>query len=114
MKKGMRLLLISLCLCGLLMGGCAVREQSKATEEDSKVTKEELKDLSADELFDLFIDNGLIINERLAECWSEEEIKEMLKSDFDLLVQGITAYGDLMYFEFADSVKETYEKIVTE
>ncbi|MBR5970784.1 MAG: hypothetical protein IK016_10645 [Lachnospiraceae bacterium] len=72
---------------------------------------EDLQGLSADELFDLFIRNGLVINERMANTLSEEVIKGTLKSQIDILVEGITPCNDIMYWDFADSVKETYEKI---
>lgn len=72
---------------------------------------EDLQEMSADELFDLFIRNGLVINERMANTLSEEVIKETLKSQIDILIEGITPCNDIMYWDFADSVKETYEKI---
>ncbi|MBQ6734945.1 MAG: hypothetical protein IJR00_08565 [Lachnospiraceae bacterium] len=72
---------------------------------------EDLQEMSADELFDLFIRNGLVINERMANTLSEEVIKETLKSQIGILVKGITPCNDIMYWDFADSVKETYEKI---
>lgn len=72
---------------------------------------EDLQEMSADELFDLFIRNGLVINERMANTLSEEVIKETLKSQTDILIEGITPCNDIMYWDFADSVKETYEKI---
>ena len=72
---------------------------------------EDLQEMSSDELFDLFIRNGLVINERMANTLSEEVIKETLKPQIGILVKGIIPCNDIMYWDFADSVKETYDII---
>ena len=87
------------------------KDSSMLQTEHKSYTLEDLQELSADELLDLFIDNGLSIDERLTEYLSEEQIKEMLETELVTLVRGISSRGSLMYWDFAKSVKETYEKM---
>ena len=74
-------------------------------------TYEELNSLPADQLLNLFIENGLIINEELKEVFTEEELQALFKSEFDTLHIGVTTRNHFMYFDLAEKTKEIYDKI---
>ena len=68
--------------------------------------------MSTTELYNTFIDNGLVVNDELKSNLSEEEIAEMLKEDFEMLSKGITARNHSMYYDFSNEVKRVYDKLV--
>lgn len=110
MKKYLYLLLAGTIL--MLAVGCSSHETGDAPDEDEKVyTYEELISLPADELLDLFIENGLVINDRLSATFTEEELQELFKSEFELLCQGHIIREDVMYYDLAQRTKEIYQKI---
>ena len=53
----------------------------------------------------------MIINPRMEQCMSKEDIKRMLKAELEMLVNGVSSGSDIMYFEFANSVKDVFEKL---
>ncbi|WP_072977971.1 hypothetical protein [Tissierella praeacuta] len=72
----------------------------------------ELKGLSEKKLYEVFIENGLEVDDELEEYLTEEEIAKILKTDFDLLIQGISNRSHSMYFRFAKEVKRVYELLL--
>lgn len=84
---------------------------SSLNEGEKVYTHEELSALPSDRLLSLFIENGLIINERLKAAFTDDELRELFKSEFDLLCLGVTARGDLMYFDLAEKTKAVYAEI---
>lgn len=77
-----------------------------------KVNIFEKNSLPEKELYNLFIENGLVVSEELKSNLSEEEIAKMLKEDFSLLTQGITSRSHDMYLELGKEVKRVYELLV--
>jgi len=72
---------------------------------------EQLESMPAEQLYDLFIESGLVVNERLKQHLSEEQIADILKTEFMLLSQGSIARGDTMYLDFADEVHKVYMQL---
>ncbi len=85
---------------------------SSLNEGEKVYTHEELSLLPSDRLLSLFIENGLVINERLKAAFTDDELRELFKSEFDLLCLGVTARGDLMYFDLAEKTKAVYAEIM--
>lgn len=77
-------------------------------------TYEQLYSMPPRQLYDLFIDNGLVINERLKQHFSDDEIADLLKLEFDKLSQGTIARNDIMYFDFADEVHRVFEQLTNQ
>ena len=73
---------------------------------------EELCELSAEELLDLFIQNGLVINDELKQSYTEEELQSLFKEHFSMWHTGISAFNDTMYIDLAEQTKMVYESIV--
>lgn len=83
------------------------------TGKTTKYTYDQLKALPAKELYKVFIDNGLKVDEELKTYMSDEEIADIvLKGQFDLMIRGNTSCGHYMYKRFAEEVKRVYELIV--
>lgn len=102
-----RLLCIVLCVILMIVGGYILLNY----ENPTTYTYEELNSLPADQLLNLFIENGLIINEELKEVFTEEELQALFKSEFDTLHMGVTTRSHFMYFDLAEKTKEVYDKI---
>ena len=73
----------------------------------------ELEAMPADELTDLFVANGLEIDEEFREIMTKEECQELFKRNLMPFSQGITTYGHVIYSTLADSAKEVYEKLTS-
>ncbi|MEG1560288.1 MAG: hypothetical protein RR398_05455 [Clostridia bacterium] len=101
------LLCIVLCIMMVIVGGCMLLNY----ENRKTYTYEELSSLPANQLLDLFIENGLVINEELKEAFTEEKLQDLFKLEFDTLHIGITTRSHLMYFDLAEKTKEIYDKI---
>lgn len=80
-------------------------------ENQQTYTYDELSSLSSSQLLDLFIENGLVINERLKQTFTEEELQNLFKLEFSLLSMGITSRSDLMYFDLSDKTKDVFDNI---
>ena len=74
-------------------------------------TYEELSDMPAEELLDLFICNGLVINDELKESFTEEELQTLFKEHFDLWHIGVSSMSHTMYMDLAEQTKEIYDII---
>lgn len=95
------------CAAAVIVGGCIWLYQ----ESQPAYTYEQLCAMPADQLLDTFVDNGLVINDRLLETFTEEELAEMFKQEFDGLRQGVIIRSDMMYWDLAKQTKEVYDRI---
>ena len=83
------------------------------TKKTAKYTYEQLNALSAKELYEVFIDNGLKVDEELKTYMSDEQIADIvLKGQFDMMIHGDTSRSHYMYKRFAEEVERVYELIV--
>lgn len=80
-------------------------------ESKKTYTYDELNSLPANELYELFIENGLVINEELQETFTQEELAALLKSEFFLLSRGGTARSHTMYYLLAEETQRVYNEL---
>ena len=73
---------------------------------------DELVSLSSEELLDIFVHHGLIIGDDLSHL-EQEQIGEILKDQFDLMIQGTTSVSSEGYMQMAKDVQRIYEEIST-
>ena len=88
------------------------KEDHTVNETRGAYTYEELCELPAEELLDLFIQNGLVINDRLKQSYTEEELQSLFKEHFSMWHTGVSAFNDTMYLDLAEQTKMVYESIV--
>lgn len=92
--------------------GCTVFAGADNTSLNTKVyTHEDLIALSEEQLLNLFVENGLEINDELRSLFTEEELQTYFKDEFENLCQGITARNATMYFDLAKQTEVIYERI---
>ena len=108
MKKLIAFFLALICMLGLI--GCQ-NEPNTPTEMKSVYTYEELSEMPAEELLNLFVENGLVINDGLKASFTEEEIQILFKEQFDMWHRGISSMSHTMYCDLAEQTKEIYDKI---
>lgn len=106
MKKWIALVLALVCL--LAMIGCG---QKTVSEEKRRYTYEELEAMPADKLLNLFIENGLVINDELKGSFTEEEIQALFKEGFHYWHTGICPMSWTPYFDLAEKTKAVYDKL---
>jgi len=95
-----------------IIAGCSVNDDIGSTSSNSSVyTHEELTSLPADQLMSLFIENGLDINDELKSTFTEDELQELFKAEFETLCIGISSRSDIMYFDLAEQTKVIYDEI---
>ena len=82
MKKIIALLSVFICVLSLV-GGSQQEDQNISTGEQ-RYTYEELSEMPAEELLDLFIQNGLVINDDLKVAFADEELQAIFKENFHL------------------------------
>ena len=82
MKKLIASVLVLVCMLSLV--SCGKQQNIPATETRSAYTYEELSEMPAEELLDLFIQNGLVINDDLKEAYTEEELQTLFQEHFDM------------------------------
>ena len=87
-------------------------EQPNLSEEATKTySYEELSEMPAKELLDLFIQNGLVINDELKATYTEEELQDLFKERFEMWHIGMSAMSHTMYIDLAEQTKVIYDKI---
>lgn len=91
--------------------GIDIRTNSIDDFINGKYTYEELSEMPAEELLDLFIQNGLVINDDLKASYTEEELQNLFKENFDLWHTGVSAHSHTMYCDLAEQTKVVYDKI---
>ena len=105
MKKLTALVLVLACIFCL---ACC------SSEENKVYTYEELSEMPADELLDLFIQNGLVISDDIKSFFSEEELQDLFKSNFHLWHQGICVHDYTEYIDLSEQTKVIYDKLTEE
>ena len=76
-----------------------------------RYTYKELSEMPAKELLDLFIQNGLVINDDLKASFTDEELPTLFKENFHLWHAGVSARSHTMYCDLAEQTKEIFDKI---
>ena len=123
MRKYIALALALVCVLGLV--GCQNRPNTPTeikvdieydeiyapSETKSAYTYEELSEMPAEELLDLFIQNGLLINDDLKRAYTEEELQTFFKEHFDMWHIGLSELSHTMYIDLAEQTKAIYDKI---
>ena len=121
---------ISVLVLALCLFGCATTQQANKMPEpnteqgnvpDNKenapnetigaYTYEELSEMPAKELLDLFIRNGLAVNDDLKASYTEEELQNLFKENFHLWHTGVSVHSHTMYIDLAEQTKIIYDKI---
>lgn len=82
-----------------------------STKKDT-YTKDELERMSDSDLYETFVRNGLQVDKGLKEVLTDKELAEYIKSDFHLLIDGVTSRDDMGYFKLADDIKKIYSSIL--
>ena len=125
MKKYIALVLALVCVLGLV--GCSQQGQQDIitptqnneeisqtdiqSEAEQKYTYEELSEMPAEELLDLFIQNGLVINDDLKAAFTDEELQALFKENFHLWHTGVSARSHTMYIDLAEQTKAIFDKM---
>lgn len=128
MRKHIALLLALVCVLGLV--GCSQQGQQDIitptqnneeisqtdiqSEVEQKYTYEELSEMPAKELLDLFIQNGLVINDELKATYTKEELQDLFKKHFEMWHIGMSAMSHTMYIDLAEQTKAIFDKIMGE
>lgn len=87
-------------------------ESSDILIETRKIyTYEELSEMPAGELLDLFLQNGLLINDDLKASYTQEELQILFKEHFDMWHIGLSALSHTMYIDLAEQTKTIYDEI---
>lgn len=104
--------LIALVTILSIITGCSDKKDIAITSSDSKIySHEELTGLSGEQLLNLFIENGLNINDDLKSNFTEDELQALFKTEFESLCTGVSTRDDAMYFDLAEQTKAIYDKI---
>lgn len=82
--------------------------------EKETYTYEELYEMSSKELLDLFIQNGLVINDDLKNEYEEEELQILFKEHFNMWCKGVSLFSHTIYIDLAEKTKVIYDKLVEE
>ena len=82
-----------------------------ASTTNASYTYEELSEMPAEELLDLFIQNGLVINDDLKASFTDEELQTLFKENFHLWHTGVSAHSQTMYCDLAEQTKAIFDKI---
>ena len=75
------------------------------------ITYEELSEMPAEELLDLFIKNGLVISDELKQSYTEEVLQSLFKEHFVLWHTGVSSMDHTMYIDLAEQTKTIFDKI---
>lgn len=114
MRKHIALLLALVCVPGLV--GCSQQGQQNSAapaQNNSKpgYTYEELSEMPAEELLDLFIQNGLAITDDVKASFTDEELPALFKENFHLWHTGVSAHSCTMYCDLAEQTKVIFDKL---
>ena len=67
--------------------------------------------MPAEELLDLFIQNGLVISDELKQSYTEEELQSLFKEHFALWHTGVVSMDYTVYMDLAEQTKAIFDKI---
>ena len=120
MRKHIALLLALVCVLGLV--GCSqittptqnneeISQTDIQSEGEQGYTYEELSEMPAEELLDLFIQNGLVINDDLKAAFTDEELQALFNENFHLWHTGVSAHSHTMYIDLAEQTKAIFDKM---
>lgn len=109
MYKSRRIIafLLSFMLIVLTFAACA-------NKDEQAYTKADLEAMDAHELYELLKKNGLEAGADIKEILSDKDLKEYIKEDFDLLIEGACSRSDKAYKNLADEVEKVYKKLIKE
>ena len=82
----------------------------KLTNKKNYYTDSQLKEMSAMELYNVFVDNGLDVDE-IQEYRSKEEVAELLKSNLEPFSEGVDTMSSVPP-QFVEDVKNVYDSII--
>ena len=77
-------------------------------------TDENFEKMPAHELYQLFLDHGLVVPEELTKDHSPEEIADIFKQLFNGMKIGEPATGRYEWYIMAQSAKEIYQELTGE
>ena len=80
-------------------------------KEEDKLLLQVYNIIILKELLDLFIQNGLLINDDLKRAYTEEELQTLFKEHFDMWHIGLSELSHTMYIDLAEQTKAIYDKI---
>lgn len=103
---GKKIIISMLLLLCILMIAC------NGNNEEKKYTDEEFSEMTAIELYDVFLENGLELDEDLQKTLTKDQLAEIFKSQFDLLVMGVSSLSHTGYMKMAEDTKVIYENII--
>ncbi len=107
-KAGHVFIVVMLLAFSMIVVGC----KNEANEDEGKkYTYEELNELPAMELYDLFLENGLEVDEDLQKSITKDQLAEVFKTEFDMFVEGHSSLSHMGYMKMAKDTKEIYQKI---
>ena len=89
-------------------------QENIQSESEQGYTYEELSEMSGEELLDLFIQNGLVINDNLKASFTDEELQSLFKEHFEMWHTGMSAMSHTMYLDLAEQTKAIFDKIMGE
>ena len=101
----------SICIVFLLLLLCFGAYIIGSKSNDVTYTRDELNKMSAVELYNLFLENGLEVDKDLQDTVSKDKLAKLFKSEFDLFSKGISSLGDMRYMKLAESTKIIYDRI---
>lgn len=105
--KNNKLILISSLLLSLSLSVVACKNV-----DNKKYTYEKLNAMPDMELYDLFLANGLEVDEDLQKTLTKDQLAEIFKADFELLVKGVSSRSHIGYMKIAKDTKIIYEKLI--
>lgn len=107
MYKSKRIIafLLSLMLIVLTSAACT-------NNDEERYTKAELDKMDAHDLYELLKKNGLEVDADIKEILSDKHLKEYIKEDFDLLIEGACSRSDKAYKNLANELEKVYKKLI--
>ena len=96
----------------LLMTFVTAAFSACGSKKNDTYTKGELEKMTASDLYETFVRNGLQVDEDLKKVLTDKELAEYIKTDFNLLIEGATSRSDMAYWELAENIKKIYSSIL--
>lgn len=96
----------------LLMAIAIVTFSACSSKQNDTYTKDELGKMTASDLYETFVRNGLQVDEELKKVLTDKELAEYIKTDFNLLIEGATSRSDMGYWKLAENIKKIYSSIL--
>lgn len=100
-------ILLLLALVAVIVASLSACNSSKSVT----YTDAELVKMSASDLYDTLRQNGLQVDDDLKEVLTDKQLAEYIKSDFHLLVDGVTSRSSFGYQKLAEDIKRIHANI---